>query len=246
MGMPVTIEISDTHDADDVHVVLDYFSHIDDVFSTYKTESEMSEINAGTRRRSDASLEMREVLELSEYTKKETGGYFDIARPDGTIDPSGLVKGWAIHTAAQILHDRGMRNFFIDIGGDVEARGVNEKGGPWKVGIRDPFSESVRIIKVLNLSERGIATSGSYLRGEHIYNPHMPHEAITDIVSLSVVGRNVYEADRFATSAFAMGKEGILFIEQLDGFEAYSIDRNGIATMTSGFDEYTDTYAEIH
>ncbi len=55
------------------------------------------------------------------------------------------------------------------------------------------------------------------------------------MVSLTVIGPNVYEADRFATAAFAMGKNGIAFIEQLQGFEGYQIDGAGIATMTSGF-----------
>ena len=53
------------------------------------------------------------------------------------------------------------------------------------------------------------------------------------------MGPNVLEADRFATAAFAMGREGIHFIESLKGFEGYAIDAKGIATMTSGFEVYT-------
>ena len=52
-----------------------------------------------------------------------------------------------------------------------------------------------------------------------------------------MIGPNIYEADRFATAAFAMGRDGILFIEELQGFEGYMIDRNGMATLTSGFAE---------
>jgi len=65
-----------------------------------------------------------------------------------------------------------------------------------------------------------------------------PNEPIKDIVSLTVIGPNIYEADRFVTAAFAMGKEGIYFIEKLDGFEGYMIDSNGLATFTSGFEKY--------
>jgi len=86
---------------------------------------------------------------------------------------------------------------------------------------------------------KGIATSGSYLRGQHIYNPHTPQEKLLEIVSLTVIGENVLEADRFATAAFAMGRDGINFIEQLPGFEGYAIDKNGLATMTSNFELYT-------
>jgi thiamine biosynthesis lipoprotein len=79
-----------------------------------------------------------------------------------------------------------------------------------------------------------MATSGIYFRGEHIYNPHNDSQ-VKEVVSLSVVGSNIYDADRFATAAFAMGREGINFIEKLEGFEGYQIDREGMATMTSNF-----------
>lgn len=59
-----------------------------------------------------------------------------------------------------------------------------------------------------------------------------------DIVSFTVIGPNVYEADRFATAVFVMGREGIMFVEHLVGFEGYMIDNKGIATMTSGFEKY--------
>jgi thiamine biosynthesis lipoprotein len=61
---------------------------------------------------------------------------------------------------------------------------------------------------------------------------------VTDVVSLTVIGPNIYEADRFATAAFAMGEEGIRFIGRLAGFEGYMIDRRGQATFTNGFTRY--------
>jgi thiamine biosynthesis lipoprotein len=82
---------------------------------------------------------------------------------------------------------------------------------------------------------RGIATSGTYVRGQHIYDPRQPGRRIDDIVSLTVIGPDVLEADRFSTAAFAMGKAGIYFIEQLPGFEGCEVDAGGIATQTSGF-----------
>ena len=62
--------------------------------------------------------------------------------------------------------------------------------------------------------------------------------AAAEIASISVIGPNVYEADRFATAAFAMGEKGIEFIEGLKGFEGYMIKNNQIAVMTSGFKKY--------
>ena len=83
-----------------------------------------------------------------------------------------------------------------------------------------------------------MATSGTYIRGQHIYNPFERSQPITEIVSLTVIGPNVYEADRFATAAFAMGRVCIDFIEQQNGLEGYMIDQDGIATLTSGFEKY--------
>jgi FAD:protein FMN transferase len=93
-------------------------------------------------------------------------------------------------------------------------------------------------VKVLSVTDCGVATSGTYVRGQHIYNPKQAGQLITDIVGLTVIGPDIYEADRFATAAFAMGRESIQFIERLDGFEGYMIDRDGQATFTSGFTRY--------
>jgi thiamine biosynthesis lipoprotein len=91
---------------------------------------------------------------------------------------------------------------------------------------------------VLALTDRGVATSGTAIRGQHIYNPYHRNTPILDIVSLTVIGPNIYEADRFATAAFAMGRKGIQFLEKLAGFEGYLIDAQARATLTSGFERY--------
>lgn len=99
MGMPITIEVLDSAiTQDDLDNVFAYFVSVDDTFSTYKATSEISKINRGEIAAAHFSEEMNVVLALSEQTKKETDGYFDIQR-DGSLDPSGIVKGWAIHNA---------------------------------------------------------------------------------------------------------------------------------------------------
>ena len=237
MGMPITVEIAGNGHEGIIEKIFEYFSFIDETFSTYKESSEIQKINTGLLLEKDFSAEMKTVLSLSEQTKQQTNGFFDIQTPQGTLDPSGLVKGWAIYQAADIITKAGLKNFFIEAGGDIQTSGQSGDGSPWKIGIKNPFNEK-EIIKTVLITDQGIATSGNYIRGQHIYNPKKPQGALKDIVSLSVIGPNIYEADRFATAAFAMGKTGILFIEQLPGFEGYSIDKNGIATMTSGFEKY--------
>ena len=84
-----------------------------------------------------------------------------------------------------------------------------------------------------------MATSGTYIRGQHIYDPYDKNKKIYGDCKPDLIGPNVYEADRFATAAFAMEKKGIDFIEKLPGLEGYTIDKNGIAEITSGFEKFT-------
>lgn len=239
MGMPITIEIIDEKVNKDIFILIfNYFKYIDEKFSTYKDSSEITQINKGRIKKENYSKDMLEILELSEKTKIDTNGYFDIKKYDNSLDPSGIVKGWAIHNASLILKEKGFKNFCIEAGGDIETSGLNSTGESWTVGIRNPFKNQ-EIVKVLESNDLGIATSGTYIRGNHIYNPIDKNPISSDVVSLTVIGPNIYEADRFATAAFAMGKNGIIFIETLPNFEGYMIDKNGIATMTSGFEQYT-------
>lgn len=237
MGMPITVEIVDAPATagafDDVYA---YFTYIDQTFSPFKETSEVSRVNRGELALSDACDDMQVVLALAEQTKQETNGYFDVWH-NGQFNPSGIVKGWAIDEAASMLYMRGFQNFYVDAGGDVQVYGRNAHDQLWKVGICNPFDLS-QVVKVVTLSDRGIATSGSYMRGAHIYNPHQTDDPLDDVVSLTVIGPDVCEADRFATAAFAMGRDGIRFIEELKSFEGYMIDRRGQAIMTSGFPHY--------
>lgn len=239
MGMPVAVEIADTGIAEELfEEVFAYFTYVDEKFSTYKKTSEISAINRGEIPQEKHSEDMKLVFALSEETKKLTRGYFDIVARDGRYDPSGLVKGWAIHNAAKLLKERGIKNFYIDVGGDVEVSGRGSEGGLWRIGIQNPLGKKEEIVKVLSVVDAGVATSGISFQKHHIYNPVDKDALLDEIVSLTVIGPNAYEADRFATSAFAMGRAGIEFIERLEEFEGYQIDKDGVATMTSGFNNY--------
>lgn len=237
MDMPVTVAIVDQEAKEvDLQTVFNYFQEVENRFSIFKKDSEISLINDGKIKKSQYTSEMKEVLKLCEQTKKETDGFFDINH-DGKIDPSGIVKGWAIFKAAKLLKEKGFQNYFLEAGGDIQTSGKNDQGKAWRVGIRNPFNYQ-QIVKVLSIIDRGVATSGTYLRGQHLWQPQKKNWRMTELVSLTVIGSNIYEADRFATTCFVMGKEGLNFLEKLAGFEGYLIDKNGLATWTSGFEKY--------
>ncbi len=248
MGMPITVTIPDRERSDRVppgarfptveaaiDAVFDYFREVDGRFSPYRRDSETSRIDRGELDPEDASPAMKEVLALSEETRLLTGGYFDV-RFEGRFDPCGLVKGWAINAAACMLDKDGFLSFCIEAGGDMEMRGANDEGRPWRVGIRSPF-DTAKIVKVLSMTDRGIATSGTYIRGRHIWDPVNKTRA-DEIASLTVIGPDAYQADRVATAAFAMGEKGIEFVAGLPGFDGYMIGHDGTALCTLGLAGY--------
>jgi thiamine biosynthesis lipoprotein len=246
MGMPIELEIVGGDPKAAMDDAFAFLTDIDERFSPYKETSEVARLNRGEVTPETASPEMQEVLALAEETRRETRGYFDIRRPDaspplgtgGRIDPSGIVKGWAIRAAAQRVEGAGFHDYMLNAGGDIASAGSSAAGEPWRVGIRNPFAlhENVQVVYPRG---KGVATSGSYIRGAHIYNPLAPRAPLDQVVSLTVIGPDVLAADRFATAAFAMGERGIAFIESLAGFEGYAIDADRRATPTTGWRMYT-------
>lgn len=238
MGMTAVVHIADKNPQEkDIQEVFLYLKKIDDRFSTFKKTSEVERINAGQILEKSYSPELKHILKIASETEKETDGYFSVCL-DGKLDPSGIVKGYAIFEASNILSQKGYKNFYVEIAGDIEARGLNPEGQKWKVGIQNPFNKQ-EVVKVVHLSDKGIATSGSYAKGEHIYNPRTGKIA-HEIASITVIGSNVQDADRFATAAYAMGENGIQFIEKQKDLEGYMINLKGIATYTSKFEQYLD------
>jgi len=233
MGMPVTLSLPGSDERAMFRLIRDYFRYVDEQYSPFKPSSQVSRINAGLPR-SEWSKEMKAIWQRAAQTKRATNGYFDVMH-QGRFDPSGLVKGWAIGNAARLLRRHGIQNFYVEAGGDIQVKGRARPGQPWRIGIRNPF-DRYQNIKVVELTDQAIATSGTAIRGQHIYNPH----GATDpaVVSLTVIGPTIYDADRFATAAFAMGRAGINFIESLPGFEAYMVTDEQRGTLTTGFERY--------
>jgi thiamine biosynthesis lipoprotein len=234
MGMPITIEIVDDKVKEaDIASVFDYFVHVENTFSIYKKDSEISKLNNGKIALSRMSADMKLILALADDTKNESRGYFDI-RNNSKKDPTGIVKGWAIYNAANLLKSHGFQNFMIDAGGDMQVSGRNRDKNKWTKSLVNPFNKE-EIIKIFELESQGIATSG---KNQHIYNPHNPAKKIKSIGSITVIGPTVYDAKRFAIAAYAMGEKGLHFIDKLDGFEAYMINAKGKASATFGLKDY--------
>lgn len=232
MGMPITLKTLNISASSRIfEETFRFFKYVDQKYSPFIASSDVSKINRKELAESDYDLELQEILRYAEKTKHETYGFFEVWLK-GIFDPSGIVKGWAIQKASELMAKE-IDNFYIDAGGDIQARGVSNTHQPWRIGVRNPFSR-LENIAVVSLHDHAIATSGTAIRGQHIYNP-LTDLPITDVVSLSVIATDIIDADRIATAAFAMGKQGIEFIESLPGYEAYLVNSDKQATETSGW-----------
>src|SRR4051794_14613663 len=119
MGIPIGIDVRDDVD---VEVAFDWLHEADATFSTYREDSEISRLDRGELALADCRPEVDEVLTRCMRLNRATGGAFSV-RPAGRLDPSGLVKGWAVAGAAQRLAAAGAERFCINAGRDHGAPG---------------------------------------------------------------------------------------------------------------------------
>ena len=207
-------------------------------FSTYRPDSEVSRLARGEIAAEDCSLDIRYVLSVCDHLVTVTDGAFDVRhhRPDGRLDPSGYVKGWAIEEAAWRIDSAGGRNYWINAGGDIVARGHAKPGRPWRVGIRHPDRPD-RVAAVLAISDRAVATSGAYERGDHITDPRVAR-APTGLRSVTVVGPGLGFTDAYATTVFVMGLDGLRWLGDHPDYAALVITDDDRTVWTPGMDRY--------
>jgi thiamine biosynthesis lipoprotein len=221
MGMPVGIDVRDDGvDRGALDRAFDWLRWVDATFSTYRADSEVCRLNAGTLALAGAAPEVREVLARCEALRARTRGCFDV-RARGPLDPSAFVKGWAVERVASMLAAAGARNLCVHAGGDVRVRGERAPGRPWRVGIQHPHLRH-GTAAVLSARDLAVATSGAYERGAHIVDPRTG-EPPEGVLSVTVLGPDLGTADAYATAAFAMGVEGPAWTAGLDGYEALTI-----------------------
>jgi len=182
--------------------VLRWLHWVDETFSTYLPGSQVSRLARGELSPGECAPEVREVLDRCAELERITDGYFS-AFADGRLDPSGLVKGWAIERASGMLAERGSLNHCVNGGGDVQCAGESQPGRPWRIGLADPLRPGM-LVGVAVGTDMAVATSGTAERGAHIVDPHSGARP-AELASVCLVGRNLATVDAFATAAFAMG-----------------------------------------
>ncbi len=135
------------------------------------------------------------------------------------LDCSAIAKGYGCDVVARLLEKRGIKNYMVEIGGEVVTHGISEKRLPWKIGVTKPSDDSLNVNNelqtVLNVKDRAMATSGNYrnfyYRGgkkyAHTIDPATGYPVQHSILSATVLAKRCAEADAYAPAFMVMGME---------------------------------------
>jgi thiamine biosynthesis lipoprotein len=209
MGMPVSLALRGCH-ADDAAArgawaeAVATLRDVDRVFSTYRADSFVSRLARAEIGVEDCPPEVAEVLTLGELARLQSHGAFDVRRA-GVLDPSGVVKGWAVERAARPLRALPGSDFCLSAGGDMVCHVAGPDSPAWRIGIEDPHDPS-RVVAVVPVRTGAVATSGRAHRGDHVVDARTGR-APDGIASVTVVHDDLVWADMDATAAYAMGRD---------------------------------------
>lgn len=197
------------------------------------------------------SLKLKSLMDLlpMEENVVITDSLISAKKQGVKIDISAMGEGYAIEAIHQVLSQKGIENYMIEIGGEIFAHGQNEKGKMWTIGIEDPSKATTNsydnIITKIHLSSQGVSTSGSYRkfyidnkghRYPHIINPKTGYPVKHHMVSVSVKANSPLVADIYATACMAMGeekaKEFIAADSDVEAFMAYYV-KDSLLTWNS-------------
>lgn len=230
MGTTASLHVNDAVSSDEFEDITNTahaeLQRLEAMFSVFRSDSEISRINAGTLHHLDASAEVIEVLDHCAWLEQASHGAFSIrrSREGSVINPSGFVKGWAGERVANMLHAQGLQHFYLGIGGDYALTGGMTSDEPWHIGLIDPRDAS-QLVGTVDAVTGAIATSGTAERGKHIWDPRNGTAADT-FLSVTVVGPQLMWADAYATTVFVMGEEGLEWMKQFPNYNVMPVREN--------------------
>ena len=139
--------------------------------------------------------------------------------PRVMLDCSAIAKGYGVDVVANLLRKFGIKNFMVEIGGEVVTSGVNRERMPWRIGVTKPTDDSLSINNelqtVINVTDKAMATSGNYRnfyykggrKYAHTIDPKTGYPVQHSILSATVITNDCATADAYATSFMVMGLE---------------------------------------
>jgi thiamine biosynthesis lipoprotein len=215
MGMPISLALRGRHAADDAterawQEALAELRWVDEVFSTWRPDSQVSRLGRGELTLDECDPAVAEVLRLGDDARVASGGAFDVCLPgdDGVrrLDPSGVVKGWAVDRAVAPLLALQDTDVCLSAGGDMVCHVADPDGEAWMIGIEHSL-DPTRLVARVPVHRGAVATSGSAHRGAHVVDARsgLAQDALA---SVTVIGADLTSVDIDATSALALGIDG--------------------------------------
>jgi thiamine biosynthesis lipoprotein len=175
--------------------------------------------------------------------------------PETMLDCSAIAKGYGVDAVARLLDRKGVKNYMVDIGGEVVVKGKNPKMNLWRIGINKPDDDSLSVNQdlqdILNLTDRGMATSGNYRnfyyrdgkKYAHTIDPRTGYPVQHSLLSATVLAATCAEADAYATAFMVMGvDEATAFCRQHPEIEAYFIFATDSVTYGTTYTEGMKQY----
>jgi FAD:protein FMN transferase len=203
----------------------------DATFSVWDPQSPVSRLRRGEIPLDQAPPEVSDVFALCRTARTLSRGWFDPWAMPGGVDPTGLVKGWAVERALGVLREAGVAGALVNGGGDLAAFGSPAPAPRWRIGIRHPWRHDALacIIEI----HAAVATSGTYERGPHLFDPATGRPG-NRAVSATVTGPSLALADALATAVAVGGDDALAAVAALDGYAAYLIRPDGTEADTGG------------
>lgn len=209
-----------------------FFQSVDERFSTFRADSEVSRFRSGVLAEKEASSDLRYVLDSCRQLKELTLGAFDPWAVSGGFDPSGFVKGWAAQKALEFFVAAGIRSTQINAGGDIAVYGGYDDETPWRIGIRHPDLPN-EVARTIELFDGVIASSGTYERGAHIIDPEYRVPAV-GARAATVIGPDGGWVDALATALVVDGRDAVNWLgsDALVEYSFWAVDKEGDASWS--------------
>lgn len=175
--------------------------------------------------------------------------------PRVTLNTSAIAKGYACDVVAALLKSYGIEHYMVEIGGEIAAAGVNDKGVCWRIGVDKPIDDTSGIQHelqvILSLCDKAMATSGNYRnyyikdgrKYAHTIDPQTGYPSQRDILGATVIADDCMAADAYATAFMAMGithsKEVAQKVPGLHYYFIYEMSDGLLgATWSEGFEQF--------
>ena len=152
------------------------------------------------------------------------------------LDFSAIAKGYGSDAVARVMREHGIKNFMIEIGGEMVTQGISPKRLPWRIGVTKPVDDSLSVREelqtVLNLTDCALATSGNYRnfycrdgkKYAHTIDPKTGYPVQHSVLSATVITDDCATADAYATSIMVLGLDGATtLLERHPELKAYLI-----------------------